>query len=120
MLFSEVREQRIIPATEAKDNTSMQYITTLASLYLQENQHNKLIKLKERTFLNFLADHYYITSKDIDEKFISRVAMKSGIEKERIAEIFKLFSVLENKMGVTDEDLILLHQKIEYFYKKCQ
>ena len=119
-IFRGKRRQRIIPATEAKDNTSMQYITTLASLYMQENQHNKLIKLKERTFLNFLADHYYITSKVADEKFISRIAMKSGIEKERIAEIFKLFRVLENKMGVTDEDLILLHQKIEYFYKKCQ
>jgi hypothetical protein len=119
-LFKGKRMQKVIPAAESKENTSLGYINTLSSLYLQENKHQKLIRLKEKTFLNFIADHYYIISKEGDEKFISKVALKSQIEKEKIAEIFKLFRELENLPQVSDDQLILLHQKIEYFYKKCR
>lgn len=119
-LFKGKRMQKVIPAAELKENTSLGYITTLSSLYLQENKHQKLIRLKEKTFLNFIADHYYIISKEADDKFISKVALKSQIEKEKIQEIFGLFKKLENVPEVSDEQLILLHQKIEYFYKKCR
>jgi len=119
-VFKGKRMQKVIPAAESKENTSLGYINTLSSLYLQENKHQKLIRLKEKTFLNFIADHYYIISKEADEKFISKVALKSQIEKEKIAEIFKLFRTLENLPVVSDDQLILLHQKIEYFYKKCR
>ncbi|MBK6524534.1 MAG: hypothetical protein IPG07_02680 [Crocinitomicaceae bacterium] len=119
-VFKGKRMQKVIPAAESKENTSLGYINTLSSLYLQENKHQKLIRLKEKTFLNFIADHYYIISKEADEKFISKVALKSQIEKEKIAEIFKLFRELENLPQVSDDQLILLHQKIEYFYKKCR
>lgn len=119
-VFKGKRMQKIIPAAESKENTSLGYINTLASLYLQENKHAKLVKLKERTFLNFIAEHYYITSKEVDDKFLNKVAVKSQIEKEKIAEIFTLIRKLEQAHEVTDGDLISLHQKIEYFYKKCR
>jgi hypothetical protein len=119
-IFKGKRMQKVIPAAESKENTSLGYINTLSSLYLQENKHHKLIRLKEKTFLNFIADHYYISTKEADDKFISKVALKSQIEKEKIEEIFKLFRMLENVPDVSDDQLILLHQKIEYFYKKCR
>jgi hypothetical protein len=119
-IFKGKRMQKVIPAAESKENTSLGYINTLSSLYLQENKHTKLVRLKERTFLNFIAEHYYITTKEIDPKFISKVAVKSQIEPEKIAEIFDTFRKLEQIPDVTDDELILLHQKIEYFYKKCR
>ena len=119
-LFKGKRMQKIIPAAELKENTSLGYINTLASLYLQENKHQKLIKLKEKTFLNFIAEHYYISCKTPDEKFIEKVALKSQVEKEKITEIFNAFHQLQLVQIVTDEELILLHKKIEYFYKKCR
>jgi len=119
-LFKGKRMQKIIPAAELKENTSLGYINTLASLYLQENKHQKLIHLKEKTFLNFIAEHYYISCKTPDEKFIEKVAVKSQVEKEKITEIFNAFYQLQRVQIVTDEELILLHKKIEYFYKKCR
>ena len=119
-IFKGKRKQKIIPAVESKDNTSMEYINTLSSLYLQENKHQKLIKLKERTFINFIAEHYYISTKTPDDIYFEKIAVKSQVDKSKIAEIFKTFHVLEKSPGVSDEELILLHQKIEYFYKKCR
>lgn len=118
-VFKSKRMQKVVPATESKENTSVEYINTLSTLYLKENKHNKLVKLKEKTFLNFIADHYYILGK-VDGNFIKRVSLKSGISEDHIRDIFRLFQTLENNPQVTNEQLILLHQKIEYFYKKCQ
>jgi len=118
--FKGKRMQKIIRATESKENMSLKYIDTLSSLYLQEKKHSKLVKLKEKTFLNFIAEHYYIQTNKADEKFIEKVAIKSNVPKEQIGNIFKSFSKLEKQPEVSDQALIELHQKIENFYKTCR
>ena len=120
VVFKGRREQKILPATESKENTSLEYINTLASLYLQQRQHKKLIVLKEKTFINFIADHYYITSKKPDAAYIEKVAVKSQVPKEHIERIFKQFENLKGGYDVSDSALIELHQMIEQFYKKCR
>ena len=119
-LFKGKRMQKVIPATESKENMSLQYINTLSSLYLQEKKHNKLVKLKEKTFLNFIAEHYYIHSSKPDDNFFNKVAQKSHVPKEKIVDIFIEFDELERAVYVSDQDLIGLHQKIENFYKTCR
>jgi hypothetical protein len=120
IFFKGKRMQEIIPAAELKENTSLRYVNTLSSLYMQQGSHSKLIQLKEKTFLNFIAERYYITTSQVDSAFIKKVAIKSQIEEEKIKEIFSLFIHLNKVMEVTDDSLIDLHKKIEYFYKKCR
>lgn len=119
-IFKGKRMQEVIPSAELKENTSMQYVNTLSSLYMQSRSHNKLIALKEKTFLNFIAERYYILTKKADENFIDKVAVKSQVDKALINDIFNLFNQLEGVGKVTDDQLIMLHQKIEYFYKNCR
>jgi len=120
VLFKGKRMQDRIPAAESKDNTSMGYVKTLAALYMQKGSHSKLIRLKERTFLNFIAERYYIITNKPDKAFIEKVAVKSQISEEKITEIFKLFRRFSGAVNVTDDQLINLHRKIEYFYKNCR
>jgi hypothetical protein len=120
MLFKSKRMQNIVKPAELKENTSLKYVQTVSSLYLQEKKNGKLIALKEKTFMNFIAEHYYLHSHNPDDKFIEKVAMKSQIDKEKIKEIFKMFNKLKGKDVVLDEVLIQLHHKIEYFYKNCK
>ena len=119
-IFKGKRMQEVIPSAELKENTSMQYVNTLSSLYMQSRSHNKLIRLKEKTFLNFIAERYYIITMKADANFIDKVAVKSQVEESLITDIFNLFSHLEGVNEVTDDQLIMLHQKIEYFYKNCR
>jgi len=120
MLFKSKRMQIIVKPAELKENTSLKYVQTVSSLYLQEKKHGKLIALKEKTFMNFIAEHYYLQSHHPNDKFIEKVAMKSQIDKEKIKEIFDMFNKLKGKDVVLDEVLIQLHHKIEYFYKNCK
>lgn len=119
-LFKGKRMQKIVPAQASKDNMSLQYIGTLSSLYMKEKRHNKLIKLKEKTFLNFIAERYYIHCNTPDEKFINKLVLKSHVPKKELIELFNLFKKLEKSTAVSDEALIFLHKKIEKFYKTCR
>jgi len=119
-IFKGKRKQNIVKAVESKENTSLKHVETLSSLYLQEKKHGKLIQLKEKTFLNFIAEHYYMNIHKIDEKFIDQLSDKSGVKKEKIEDIFKLFTNLKKLQKVSDDVLIDLHIKIEYFYKTCK
>ena len=79
-----------------------------------------MIRLKEKTFLNFIAEKYYITCKEVDDRFIEKVALKSQVSEDKIRDIFKVFNNLERVENVSDDALIALHKKIENFYKKCR
>lgn len=118
--FNGKRRQNIVVATELKQNSSLNYIETVSSLYLQERKHNKLVKLQKQSFIAFIANHYYIRSHKIDDKFIASVSLKSGIDSTKITAIFSELETLANQIEVSDQELIDLQQKIEHFYKTCK
>lgn len=120
VIFKGRRMQDIVPPAEEKSNTSMTYIDTISSLYLENQQHGKLVRLKEKTFLNYISEKYYLNTSKINEKFITHLVEKSGVEEPIIKEIFNLFDNYRGFAVLSDSQLINLHQKIEYFYKKCK
>ena len=118
--FKGKRKQDIVKSAELKSNTTLRYIETISALYLQEQKHVKLIKLKENNFLNYIHEHYFLTTTKVDELFIERLAEKSQIKKSNIEYIFNNFKAVKFKTNVSDQVLIELHQHIEYFYKNCK
>lgn len=119
-IFKGKRRQNIVPAIELKENSSLNYIETVSSLYLQERQHHKLIRLQKQSFIEFIGNHYYIRSHKIDDKYIATLSLKSGILPAKITAIFSHLETLANQTNVTDAELIGLQQKIEHFYKTCK
>jgi len=119
-IFQGKRKQNIVKAIELKENSSLSYIETVSSLYLQERKHNKLVRLQKRSFIDFIGNHYYIWSQIINDKYISSISTKSGIEPEKITTIFSELETLANQTEVTDMELIGIQQKIEHFYKTCK
>ncbi len=120
LIFKGKRQQKIIGAIESKENSSLRYIETVSSLYLQERKHNKLVLLQKKSFIDFITNHYFIVSPKINQKYVDKIHIKSGIDKERIKAIFVSLEELSHQEVVTDIELIELQQKIEYFYKKCK
>ena len=70
--------------------------------------------------MNYIAEHYYLRSTNPDEKFIAKLAEKSQVSKDRIKDIFSMFNFQRDQPFVSDDSLIELHRRIEYFYKKCK
>lgn len=119
-IFKGKRMQNIIHPKESKENTSFQYIETISSLYLQQNQHYKLVLIKEKNFLNYLSEKYYLTTNKANDDFIRKLAEKSKVEINAITEIFKLFQQFKDYELVSADMLVVLQNKLEYFYKNAK
>ena len=119
MLFQSKRRQRIIPTIEPNENSSLEFVKTVSTLYFQQKRHDKLIKHKELIFLSFLRQHYYVSSPKITANFITKVAQKSGIEEKHVNDIFIALDKGKEKRNVSESELINLYNKLEYFYKNC-
>ena len=120
IVFKSKRKQKIIPATEPNENSSLEFVNTVSKLYLNQNKHYKFMVHYEQSFLNFIKTKYYISSSKIDENYLNSVALKSDITKEKIKEIFTTLDKAKKSYNFTSEQLIELHKKVEYFYKNCK
>ena len=120
MIFQSKRRQRIIPTIESNENSSLEFVQTISTLYFQQKRHDKLIKHKELIFLSFLRQHYHVSSPIITPDFITKVAQKSGVGEKHIKDIFTTLVKGKENKNVTESELISLYNKLEYFYKNCQ
>jgi len=119
MIFQSKRRQKIIPAIESNENSSVEFVETVSKLYFQQKRHDKLIKHKELIFLSFLRQQYFVSSPKINDDFIIKVSQKSGVEEKQIKDIFIAFNKGKKNSNVSERELIELYNKLEHFYKNC-
>ncbi|PCJ86574.1 MAG: hypothetical protein COA57_06065 [Flavobacteriales bacterium] len=120
MIFQGKRRQKIIPAIETTENSSLEFVDMVSKLYRQQKQHNKLIQQQEKIFLNFVRNKYYISTQEIDKGLIGKLSKKTQISEREIESIFNGFRFAHSTFEISDNFLITLHQKIENFYKKAK
>lgn len=118
MLFKSKRRQRVIPTRESNVNTSLEYVKTLSSLFLQQKQHKKLVNHLEDIFNHHLRKRYFLDRHD--ENFIAHLVRKSKVSHEEITALLEEFDRAYKKLNVGDEHLVLLYQRLDSFYKKCK
>ncbi len=112
------RRQKIIPPIESNNNTSMEFVSVVSTLYFQQKQHNKLVKHLLQIFRTFILEHYYINLNSKRSDTIDLISEKSNISKEKITDIIKTFKKAKNSQ-FKEQDLIELYTKLDYFYKHC-
>jgi hypothetical protein len=114
------RKQKIIPPKAEIENTSVEFADTMSKLYLQYGQHKYIVFQQEKNFLNYIRNKYYIKSVKVDDDYIDKLTVKSGIEKEKINHIFERFSKIKTLNHATTNDVVEIYAEIEYFYKNCK
>ncbi len=117
LFFRAKRNQRIIPVYEGNKNTSLEFISTIGSLYFLQNDHKKLSIQKMKLFLAHVRDRYNISVKDeINEKFVKRLSLKSEVPESVINKIIQFYENIKGSSFVSDQSLIDFHQALEKFY----
>lgn len=119
LIFRSKRKHPVIPSKEKKVNTSLNFIDVIAHIHFKQNNHRKLVLLKEKTFTHFIRDRYFFSGKFEDPLFKDRLIMKSALEPKYVEELLDYFIQLKKKSTIKDAELIELHNKIEYFYQNC-
>ncbi len=116
MIFEAKRKQRIIPIIKPLANTTLEFVSTIANLYLQKKDFKNIAEKKIVFFLdsvktNFLLDLFHPT-----ELLINALARKSGNPEEKVIALFKQIEDIQNKTSITESELIALSNNIEKFY----
>lgn len=117
VVFEGKRKQRSIPIINPPKNQSLEYTGTLSQLYLENNDYGDIARKKTTHFLSFIRNNYGLTPSKINEEFLENLALKSGVSKDEIRDLFDLFTSLRQRDKVSKEELLNLNRKIESFKK---
>lgn len=119
-IFRSRREQRVIPVLEGNTNTSLEFVETIGRLYFLQNDHKKLALQKMKLFLAFVRDRYRLSTKELDEDLVKKIALKSQMPYDDVKAIFNHFTVVEKRDQIESFLLINLHHVLQKFYDNCK
>jgi len=120
MIFKAKREQRIIPIIDSPKNSSIQFAETIGELYLEQGSHKDILDKKLKFFYEYINQHLRLDVSNTDEKFKTDLAFRSGIEKQEILKLFDLIELSGLSDNVSQNELKLITEKIDEFYKQSQ
>lgn len=121
ILFRAKRMQRSIPVLEPNENRSLEFVQTIGRMYFLQRNHKQLAQQKMRLFQHFIQERYQIPAANLtDEHFQQKLHLKSEVGMQTIQDILKQFKYIENTNEVTANDIINLHQALDYFYSHCK
>ncbi len=118
VLFQMKRRQRIIPVIEPLRNSTVDFVQTVSGVYFNEKDNNSIADKKVNYFLEFVRTRFNLPTHELNEDFTEQLSRKSGVEKEYVAELMKLFSRIGKEHNVSDRLLLLLDNQIDHFYKQ--
>jgi len=115
IIFKAKREQRIIPVIKPLENSSVEFVRTVGSLYHQHRDYTDLNNKKITYFLTHIRNRYYVDTMVLDEKLIIQLSAKSGKSKKETKDLVEFIISLKNKALHTEQDSIALAKKINTF-----
>lgn len=118
ILFNAKRRQRIIPIIEPVKNTTIEFVQTIGNLYFQKESATEIVNKKITYFLDKIRRRYYLDTSVLDDKFVMKLHLKSGKEKILIEKIVQRINMHKRLKSAVPEDLMVLNQLIEDFWRK--
>lgn len=118
ILFGIKRKQRIIPIIEPYRNTTLQFVDIVGTLYYQAGNHKNVADKKTTYFLEFIRSAFQVKTTIYDDLFIERISNVSGIEKQKVHDLFYYFSDLSIKPSISQQELLKLNRLIEEFHRE--
>jgi hypothetical protein len=117
IIFNIKRKQREIPVVKPLKNATVDFAATIGRLYLQQKNNRDVAEKIITYFYEYLRKKYFIQTDNFNKEFIDTVARKSGIGKNETTELFDCIQRIRSQEEVSDEDVLLLNQKVENFKK---
>ena len=117
ILFGGKRRQRIVPTLTPNKNTTLAFTETIGRLYLQKKDNRNIADKLITYFMEHIRNQYYLNTSHTDEGFITTVARKANHSPEKTEKLFTTIRNIQQSPQVSDEELLLLNQQLEHFYK---
>ena len=116
-LFKSKREQRAVPVIKPLENSTVEFTKTIGNLYFQSGDVTGIINKKINFFLEKLRSKYFVHTEKMDEVFIKRLSVKTGVSEKQTKDIIDYINHLRAKPVHSDYELKQLNKKIQDFFK---
>ena len=117
IFFGGKRRQRIVEPITSNINTTVAFTETIGHLYLQKKDNRNIANKMIMYFQEHIRKQYYLNTNQVNDDFITTLSRKTNVSKEVTAALFESIKHVQNSTGISDQQLLLLNQQIEYFYK---
>lgn len=127
LIFRAKRRQRIIPVLPKNENSSYEFIGTIANLHFREKNYQGLCIQNMKLFLAQLRERYGIVATiepknnlpRTDDEFFRRLATTSEVPEQHIRDIFTQY-IAAVRYQPTEEMMVDLHLAMEAFFKHAK
>ncbi|WP_277010534.1 hypothetical protein [Capnocytophaga granulosa] len=116
LIFRGKRQQRIIPVIEKPKNTTIEFAQSISSLYYQERDATDMVRKKITYFLDQVRQRYYLDTQQINEDFATKLANKSGKDRDLVQQIVGTIIHFEQTQQAQEETLTQLDKWIDEFW----
>lgn len=120
VIFGARRRQRIIPVIEPPRNTTLDFVETVGRLYHQHGDFRNVADKIILYFLDYVRSRLNLATAEPDDELVQRVAERSGVSREKVAELFERIAAIQRGRGIGKEELLRLSDSVEYFYRNTQ
>jgi hypothetical protein len=111
------RKQRPIEVISAPRNASEDFVKTVGRLYFQQKNNQNLAAKMITAFLENIRTSYNLSTSLLDEDFVKRLAIRAGRPLNEIEFTVQLIRDMQQKPGLSDQELMELHARISQFNK---
>jgi hypothetical protein len=111
------RKQRMMPVIPPIVNTTLDFITTVGSLYYQNKDHKNLAQKKINHFLEYIRSRLYMDTRDQNDAFFAKLASKTGLTFEELQKTFLYIENIQKKERVSERELTALSKDIDSVYR---
>ena len=118
MIFGLKRKQKAIPIVEPLQNTTLQFVEVVGSVYYNTKNHKIIAEEKINSFYEFLRAKFSVTGRSFDEDSLLRISKLSTIPLEEIKKLFLSIKHVLNQSSITEKKLIELNSLLEKFHQQ--
>lgn len=119
MIFEAKRKQRIIPVITPLANTTLEFVGTVGNLYFQKGDHKNIAEKKIQFFFEYIRSNYYITTRQLNEEFVSVLSKKTGAPEQTVRQLKDLINLVHDKEKISSQELIRLNSLLEKIQSKA-
>ena len=112
LFFEGKRKQRAIPIMNPPVNESLNFVQTIAAMFINKKEHKEMAEKRIRLFMDWLKNTLYLDTTMPQDELINEIEKRIKLDRKEIEKAFIKIKELQNKEKITAKEVLELETLI--------
>jgi len=112
ILFEGKRKQRPIPVVQPPTNESLNFIQTVAALFINKKEHKEMAEKRIMLFMDWLKNSLYLDITKPQSELINQIEKRTDLGKDEIGAVFDKMNEIQNRHTISAKEVLELEELI--------